>query len=60
VAIGPMGARLRRLFEACLKAGTFPSTWKTAKLALLRKGGKPAEQPSAYRLICLLDEVDIF
>lgn len=30
--------------------------WRRAKLVLLRKEGKPAESPSAYRPICLLDE----
>ncbi|KAG5316089.1 RTXE polymerase, partial [Pseudoatta argentina] len=30
---------------------------RTARLVLLRKEGKPAESPSAYRPICLLDDV---
>lgn len=33
----------------------FPDEWKRAKLVLLRKGQKPAEEPSSYRPICLLD-----
>jgi len=57
LVLGPMGARLRRLFNNCLKTGTFPSVWKKANLVLIHKEGKPAELPSAYRPICLLDEV---
>jgi len=57
LALGPMGARLRCLYNACLKTGTFPSAWKRANLVLIHKEGKPAEQPSAYRPICLLDEI---
>jgi len=57
LVIGQLGARLRRLYTSCLRMGTFPSTWKRANLIFLRKEGKPAEHPSAYRPICLLDEV---
>uniref|UniRef100_A0A2S2P488 Reverse transcriptase domain-containing protein n=1 Tax=Schizaphis graminum TaxID=13262 RepID=A0A2S2P488_SCHGA len=48
---------LCRIFNLCLKHGSFPKTWKTAKLVLLRKGDKPLEQPSSYRPICLLNTV---
>lgn len=33
----------------------FPSEWKVAKLILLNKGSQPAQDPSAYRPLCLLD-----
>ncbi|KAG5314924.1 PO11 protein, partial [Pseudoatta argentina] len=56
VAAPIVGGRLRRLFTSCLRDGIFPRSWKTARLVLLRKEGKPAESPSAYRLICLLDD----
>ncbi|KAJ0175856.1 hypothetical protein K1T71_009015 [Dendrolimus kikuchii] len=49
--------RLMRLFGACLEQGQFPQRWKTGKLVLLRKEGRPADSPSAYRPIVLLDEV---
>ena len=49
--------RLRALYEACLKSGVFPRRWKEARLVLLKKDGRAADQPSAYRPICLLDEV---
>lgn len=52
-----LGPRLRRLFDACLSRGEFPPQWRCARLVLLRKEGRPADQPSAYRPICLLDEV---
>ncbi|KAJ0175991.1 hypothetical protein K1T71_008165 [Dendrolimus kikuchii] len=47
----------RALFGACLEQGQFPQRWKTGKLVLLRKEGRPADSPSAYRPIVLLDEV---
>ena len=51
-----VGGRLRQLFTSCLRDGIFPRSWKRARLVLLRKEGKPAESPSAYRPICLLDD----
>ncbi|XP_072766612.1 uncharacterized protein [Anoplolepis gracilipes] len=39
------------------KHGAFPQQWKQAKLVLLPKEGKEEGTPSAYRPICLLDEV---
>ncbi|XP_067216910.1 uncharacterized protein [Linepithema humile] len=59
VAIRGMAAP-RRLFNNCLRSDAFPFLWKEANLVLLRKEGKPAEQPSAYRPICLLNEVGKF
>jgi len=56
LALGILGDRLRRLFTACLQSGQFPPQWKEAALVLLHKEGRPAESPSAYRPICLLDE----
>ena len=53
-----LGDRLRRLFSACLETGQFPSEWKTGRLVLLKKDGRPADSPSAYRPIVLLDEVE--
>ncbi|CAK1585000.1 unnamed protein product [Parnassius mnemosyne] len=48
--------QLRGLFTACLEHGQFPSVWKEGRLVLLRKEGRPADSPSAYRPIVLLDE----
>jgi hypothetical protein len=48
---------LSEIFNLCLTHASFPKTWKTAKLVLLRKGDKPLEQPSSYRPICLLNTV---
>jgi len=47
---------LRQLFDSCLRCGVFPSSWRRAKLVLLRKHGRPADSPSGYRPVCLLDE----
>ena len=51
-----IGDRLRQLYTSCLREGIFPRSWKRARLVLLRKEGKPAKSPSAYRPICLLDD----
>lgn len=47
--------RLGRLFS--VETGWFPRSWKESRLVLLKKVGRPVESPSAYRPICLLDEV---
>lgn len=57
IAMEALGHRLARLFSSCLRYGCFPAIWKEAKLVLLRKEGRPADSPSAYRPICLLDDV---
>ena len=57
LAASALGDRLRRLFTACLEQGRVPLAWKTGKLVLLRKVGRPVDAPSAYRPIVLLDEV---
>nr|XP_033188909.1 uncharacterized protein LOC117156205 [Bombus vancouverensis nearcticus] len=56
-SIVTMAPRLRHLFDRCLEEGAYPRTWRTARLVLLRKEGRPPDSPSAYRPICLLDEV---
>lgn len=57
VAVKEMGEHVKALFTACLERGQFPQVWKTGKLVLLRKDGRPADMPSAYRPIVLLGEV---
>ncbi|KLV34219.1 hypothetical protein AB894_15215 [Piscirickettsia salmonis] len=52
-----LGPRLLGLYSACLERGQFPLQWKTGKLVLVKKPGRPADSPSAYRPIVLLDEV---
>ena len=56
-SIDTLAPRLRHLFSRCLKEGAYPRAWRTAKLVLLRKEGRPPDAPSAYRPVCLLDEV---
>ena len=58
--MGIMAPKLRRLYTKCLKEGVYPRAWRTARLVLLRKEGRPMNTPSAYRPICLLDEVGKF
>jgi len=57
LALDFIGERLRRLYTECLRQGVFPQEWRRARLVLLHKEGKEAGSPSAYRPICLLDEV---
>ena len=57
LAVQALGDRLRGLFTACLEQGRIPPEWKTGRLVLLRKVGRPSDSPSAYRPIVLLDEV---
>ncbi|KAJ0172262.1 hypothetical protein K1T71_012235 [Dendrolimus kikuchii] len=49
--------QLRELFEACIRAGRLPSQWKEGRLCLIPKGGRPPNDPSAFRPIVLLNEV---
>jgi hypothetical protein len=48
--------RLRELLDACFRTGKFPKLWKDGALFLIKKDGRPPEDPSAYRPIVLLDE----
>jgi hypothetical protein len=52
-----MAPSLQHLFTRCLKDDVYPRAWRTARLVLLRKEGRPLHSTSAYRPICLLDEV---
>ncbi|CAB0040907.1 unnamed protein product [Trichogramma brassicae] len=39
----------------CLETGVFPSSCKRQRLVLLPKPGKPPDEPSSYRPLCMLD-----
>jgi hypothetical protein len=52
-----LAPRLQSLFTRCLREGVYPRAWRTARLNLLNKEGRPLDSPSAYRPICLLFEV---
>ena len=43
------------MYNRCLQDGIFPAKWKQQRLALLRKGKKPPDEPSSYRPLCVLD-----
>ena len=45
---------ITRLFNAALRMRYVPSTWKSAKMIVILKPGKPPEDPSSYRPISLL------
>lgn len=51
-----LGDRFRQMLDVCLQSGQFPSLWKEGRLVLLKKEGRPADSPAAYRPIVLLDE----
>lgn len=54
-ALPPILDPLHRLFNACIKHAHFPSAWKTATTAILRKFDKPDySEAGAYRPIALL------
>ncbi|CAB0040040.1 unnamed protein product [Trichogramma brassicae] len=44
-----------QVYTACLRTGVFPACWKRQRLVLLPKPGKPPEEPSSYRSLCMLD-----
>ncbi|KAG5316281.1 RTXE polymerase, partial [Pseudoatta argentina] len=50
------GPHRERSLTSCLREGSFSRSWKRARLVFLHKEGRPAESPSAYRRICLLDD----
>jgi hypothetical protein len=54
-SIKTLAPRLQSLFTKCLWEGVYPRAWRRARL--MNKEGRPLNWPSAYRLICLLDEV---
>lgn len=43
--------------DKLLTEGRFPKQWKTGRLVLLPKPGKPPGEPSSYRPLCLLNTV---
>ncbi|CAB0038265.1 unnamed protein product [Trichogramma brassicae] len=44
-----------RVYTTCLETGVFPFSWKRQRLVLLPKPGKPPDEPSSYRPLCMLD-----
>ncbi|CAB0032892.1 unnamed protein product, partial [Trichogramma brassicae] len=44
-----------RVYTTCLETGVFPSSWKRQRLVLLPKPGKPPDEPSSYRPLCMMD-----
>lgn len=52
VAVDPV--RVLQSMNWVLEYDSIPESWKCAKVVLLRKEGKPADDPAAYRPICLI------
>ena len=46
---------LLNMYNSCLRAGVFYSRWKEARLVLIGKSKGPADAPSSYRPLCMLD-----
>ncbi|CAB0040025.1 unnamed protein product, partial [Trichogramma brassicae] len=44
-----------RVYTTCLETDVFPSGWKRQRLFLIPKPGKPPDEPSSYRPLCMLD-----
>lgn len=55
IAVKTQPTFFQEALNRCMTDGVFPKTWKRARLVLLRKGDKPADQPSSYRPLCMLD-----
>jgi len=50
-----IGPQYNKLFNACLKTGTFPKNWKRGRIhAILKDKSKDPTITSSYRPICLL------
>lgn len=45
------------LFSGIFKRGNIPHEWKQARLILLKKPGKDAKNPSAFRPICIINGI---
>uniref|UniRef100_A0ABD2WDW6 Reverse transcriptase domain-containing protein n=2 Tax=Trichogramma kaykai TaxID=54128 RepID=A0ABD2WDW6_9HYME len=45
-----------QVYKACVRTSVFPACWKRQRLVLLPKPGKPPEEPSSYRPLCMLDD----
>lgn len=43
------------LYNNCLRHGIFPSLFKQQRLVLVPKDGKPLEDPSSYRPLCMIN-----
>ena len=54
-AVGLCFDSFRRVFTECLRKGYFLARWKSQRLVLMLKPGKPADEPSSYRPLCMLD-----
>lgn len=55
VAVNTHPEGFANVYNRCFAEVRFPKKWKTGKLVLIQKPGKPTNCPSAYRPICLLD-----
>lgn len=44
-------------FNTCLREGKFPTMWKRGRLVLVPKPGSSGSDPSAFRPLCLLDDL---
>lgn len=56
-AVPIIGLAIAEIFTKCLSTGIFPDKWKLARLVLIPKPDKPIGDPSAYRPLCMLDEI---
>ena len=46
--------QLSKLFNACVELKYFPILWKVADVTMIADPGKPPNETSSYRQICLL------
>lgn len=55
VAVNASPESFAHAYNRCFAEGCFPTNWKIGRLVLIPKPGKPLDNPTAYRPICLLD-----
>ncbi|CAH2233980.1 jg20059 [Pararge aegeria aegeria] len=55
IATSIIPEKIKNVMTGVIKSGIFPAIWKTAKLVLLRKPNKKADDPAGYRPLSLLD-----
>lgn len=56
-ALDTMPQTILAIFNNLLEKQDFPTIWKRARVILIWKSGKPLDNPSSFRPICLLDDI---
>lgn len=60
LVMAELAGPLHTTLQGCLRKGVFPLPWRRSRLVLIQKEGREPGTPSAFRPICLIDEVAKF